>query len=180
MESRLQKIKALPDFGRDVGQAQQINPGRSQLHPKWHPVHQAADAGQIGQIVGPQGEVGPDALSTLDEETDGGIVGSILRRLPIGELKPLDREKLLRAQMQSLAGGDQDFDLRCGPQDIADQINPGEEMLEVVQHQQHALRAQVIKDLLSRRARSRTAAFQLKVKGVGHSRHDMFGGAEWG
>ena len=138
---------------------QEVDARRHQLDGQWQAVQAQADLGNDRQIGGCDKEVWVHGLGALGEEFRRG-----------GGSQRVHLEPLLGAHAQRFARGDEQVEARAGCQQVHQQSRGvgasggawlrGQEVLEVVQHQQQFLMAQVVGQPLLRRALAPIMRFQ--------------------
>src|SRR5204862_2797914 len=98
-----------------------------------------------GRLVGDR-ERGPRRASPINEERDrlvGGETVDVGRQGRVWQGKGRQREDLLAAHVQDAAARDERLQPRRGQQEVLDQAARGEEVFEVVDHQQKVPRREV-------------------------------------
>ena len=127
----------------DLGQRQRAHPRRRQLDRQRHPVQAPTDLGHGGGVVVGDGEVGPGQSGAVGEQLDG-VVGQRQRgHLPHRFARHAER----------LAARGEHGQPRRGTEQGDDQLRARlEQVLAVVQHQQHLAVTKVPQQGVHRRA----------------------------
>ena len=127
---------------------------RRQFDGEGYPIEALADRGDGACVGGVEGEVWADRASALDEEIhrgDGGQCRYGGRLGGGGQRKWRERIFVLAAQAQRRAARREDFDAGAGGEEIGDQRRRWEQVLEVVEQQEHRFVAQVMFQQLGER-----------------------------
>ncbi len=169
----VQEVEALGDAVRDLGRSEHLGPGRGQEEGQRHAARQAADAGHVLLLAG-QDKAGAGPPRRGQEQVHGVVLPLCdLVGLLFGAGQAADGEEMLTLQAQPGAGGDQDRHARGGLEDVDHDVDTVEEVLVVVDEEQHPLPAQVMEELLPGLA----ALVEGEADGLGHGGDDGLGRA---
>jgi hypothetical protein len=141
--------EALLQPGQHLLGRQDLGPGGRQLDRQRQAVEPDGDLRHGRGVLGGEAEPGPHRLRPLDEQPHGlgpaeGLeVGEPLR---VGQVQRRHQVLLLTAQRQRHAGGDQDLQRRRRAEEVLDHRPGLRHLLEVVDHQQQLLVAEVVLD----------------------------------
>jgi len=163
-----QEVQAALDFSRYLLAAQEGRPGRGQLNTQRHPIHHSADLSRRGQFVSLQDDLRAGAAGALVEETDGIVVVGAVELVGWGDGQALGDEDVFALQVEPLPGGGQELDAWCVRQHLAEQAGAGQQMLQVVQHQQHLHAGQMAEQLQPQLC----LAAQCQAHGLSDGRND--------
>ena len=144
---RGEEVDVALDLVRDLGAGEDGHPRGRELYTERHTVDEPTDAERLRVPGLVEGEARYDLCGPLDEEAHcRGAAVSVLR-----ETEALDVEHPLALDVQPLPRRGQDSDLRCAPDHLAQKGGALDEMLEVVEHEQHRALAEVVEQLVLRR-----------------------------
>ncbi len=127
------------------GRGEDVQPRRRQLEGEGETVQATADAGHGGDVLRRAQGVDTRFVPPLHEQVDRGVGESgdaIEDRIRLRDGQGRDRDDVLAAQPQPGAAGDQRLEAGAGAQQIGQVCARGENLLEVVQDQQHLAVAQ--------------------------------------
>jgi len=149
---RRQKIQPAFNLRRDLVARQNRRPGRRQLDPQRHPLHHAADGGRRSFLLIQQHEADPRLASALHKKLHRRV-RLRLRAITRGRHgQPLNDKHPFALQIQPLARGDEQLHPGRARQDLGQQADAVrlQQMLNVIQHEQHLPVAQMLDQLIVR------------------------------
>ena len=180
MRQALQTQVAL-DLGGNFLRREQAQPGSRQFDAQRQALHQAADAGDRRRLLlvsWGRPPVGALAGSNFVEQQHRAVAFRRRGRLPL--VRPIRREAQARKRQPALAGqveplarGDQQCDSWGARLDRLQLCSRRQQVLEIIQHQQHFLIAQIIQEL----RQGVLAPVKSETDGIGDSRRQKLGGS---
>ena len=155
-----QHIQTVLNLILQFAQRQRARPARGQFDSQRHPLQQPADGGDSGCIFVSQSRcrirnvVGTQPAHAVEKQQRGIVGFQVWHRIRVGRRQArrrsrrrgqsLQRRQPLLPHVEPLARGHQQLEVRRGAQQLRQQVDSVEQMLQIVQHQQHLLRAQKI------------------------------------
>jgi len=124
---------------------QQLRPGGGKLDRERNAVEAPADLGDGGRVLGRQLEARPYGLHALDEQRDGGRTAE---RMGIVDVQVVRQGQgrhpvfVLAADAQRRLARDEEAELRCGGEQLGHEGRRGQDLLEVVEHEQRGAAAE--------------------------------------
>ena len=143
---------------------------RGQLERQRQPVQALADLDNGGRILSREGEIGPGLARTLDEQSYRWDLHEVLQVREVCGVRQRERRHrhdLLVTHAQGLAARHEQFEPRGQLEVLGCQRSRGNQLLGVVEHEQHVSRLQVLQQPLVQRVVPRLG----HPKRSGHGRH---------
>ena len=131
------------------GGCEEPGPRGSQLDGEWQSIEANADPGDRTGVVGVQGERPIGCTGPLDEQRDGLVAREFGKWRKIGRIgrpQGQDLVGLLGGQMEHGSAGDHDAEARGPGEQIGHEGYRAEDLLEVIQDQEHLTLTQVLLD----------------------------------
>ena len=128
---------------------------RGQLECQWQPVQALADLDDGGRILARQGEIGPGLTRTLDEQSHRRDLHEVLQVRYVCGVRQRERwhrHDLLVTHAQGLAARHEQFEPRGQLERLGCQRSRGNQLLDVVEHEQHLSGPQVLQQPLVHRS----------------------------
>ena len=141
---RFQNVDAALHFGGNACQREHIQPAGGQHQRQRHTFRQPADLCQVADVSGRKCKVRPCPACALDEEP-GRIVGrQLFQGLRGRKVQPAEDIDRLAVEIEFLTRGGQHLDGRRGLEQVGYQGSAGQQMLEIVEHQQRPAITEVV------------------------------------
>ena len=148
-----QDLQAMLEAGEQSGRRQHLGPGGGQLDGQRQTVEARDDRGDRAELVLGRLETGPGDPGTIHEQRDGPALAQRLGGSGVGQVRNVERRDgilLLSVEPEGAPAGDQHLDPRGGLQQPVHERCRVEDLLEVVEHEEHGPVAQVLGEGLGR------------------------------
>ncbi len=142
----LQQIEAAAEPRQHRLRREELDARGRQLDGQWKAVEVSADARHGGGVLLREREVRPYGAGALEEQRDGRELRHSFWTLVLGVVghgKGRDHRLALEAEAHHDAAGRQHHEVWACLQEPRDDVGPGNHLLDVVEHEQCALRRQV-------------------------------------
>jgi hypothetical protein len=133
---RGEKVEAGLHLGGDFGGREGADPGGGDLDGQGQALHELADAGDRGLVGGVDGEAVGDLPGARLEKANGGGAAAFPGRGILGKSKAVQVDDPLLLAGEPLAGSDEDGGAGRRSQNVLDQGDGGQQMLQVVEHEE--------------------------------------------
>ena len=142
-----QDREALPQPREEGLRREQLDPGGCQLDREREPIEARAQLGHRGRVLVRHREVVARSSGTLDEERDGVVLGEVLRGGQVPRVRHRERRHgvlVLAPDVENLAAAGENRQARCRGEQLAHERRAGDDLLEVVEHEEDLTVAQVV------------------------------------
>ena len=172
MHLAFEKVETAGDFFDDLLRGEGFQPRRRQQDTERQTIDQATNARHPNERAGIQLEVTADTVGALQEELDRTVFDGIGGGFPFGEGHAAEDEDSFGVEVELFAGGDEDFHVGSGLEDLLDNIAPGDDVLVVVHNEQDVFGVEVGEQLLLRVA---PILLEIVADGFGNHAQNMVG-----
>ena len=170
-----EELEPLPEAREQRLRRQQLDPGRGELDRERQPVEPDAELRDRRRVLVRHGEARRDRARSLEEERHRLVPGERLERRQRGRIRQRERrnrEGVLRGDAQRRAARHEHLYAGRGIEQVADRPRGVEQLLEVVEDEQHALARKVLVNDGVRAAGSRTRTDRASARSWGAATPD--------